>query len=175
MTHSPPHTLNFHNWLFTMKLQGTLETREESKKNLQLVTPRESASHDSSLIHSTNHEQLMAHGETSAEMRMRSGVLQGDSLGTEVFHSFPCKWCPWCHQTNPQLHWGHLHFSSMLPTQTNYPGSLAQVTWWPSPLVLSREHWGQLWHHKQLYRFPRLFLTPIRIRRNQCSNQGKVR
>lgn len=191
MTYSPPRTLNFHNWLLTTKLQGTFETREESKNfclHVQLVTPREPGSHDSSLIfYSVNHEQLQPspwRDISRDERRIRSGVLQEDTTWHCGISQLPLR-CHRTHPTLPQLHRVTPSTSpalscSTFPTQTNHPGSLRRALW--GTALLARPPCSQQGalgsavapRHEQLYRFPRLLLTPIRIRRNQCSRESHV-
>lgn len=89
MTQSPPHTLNFHNWLLTMKLQGTFETREESKNTSASTYSWLRRESQPAMIPlwfctATNQEQLHGvHRETSAEMR------GGFGLALRNFTAFP--------------------------------------------------------------------------------------
>lgn len=94
MTHLPPRTLNFHNWLLTTKLQGTFETREESTNTSASTYSWLRQGSQPAMIPpwfctATNQEQLQPNPwrDTSRdERRIWSGVLQG---GLRCFTASP--------------------------------------------------------------------------------------
>lgn len=98
MTYSPPlPTLNFHIWLFTMKLQGTFGNRGESIKLLPPRTARYTVgvSHPwllSDFLQSTFYVSnfSVVHGETSAQMRGELGPVRFKKTHLACYFTAPC-------------------------------------------------------------------------------------
>lgn len=125
MTHSPPHTLNFHNWLFTMKLQGTFETGEESKKTSAGYTKGVSQPW---FLSDSQHKRRAASAWPMErhQQRWELGLLcSRETLwALRCFTASPANGAPGATKQTPQLHWGHFPLLQHVP----HPDKLPWVT-----------------------------------------------